>query len=196
MKKKYNSKYIRNILEGVVLSAQLYLTKNGRIWDPEAEEFINYLNGFTKYCYPFRCDDWKKNIREIIYSPKVPRPGVEITDELKEYLDMDKTIIINAIYHFIDAAEVMEVYAKTHSWDEVEKTVNNQGHSGLTFGALRNILLDYALMGTEFADRFSPHSVDVDENFRKAYLERKEYLDQIKKLTSILNDEVTRKLKK
>ena len=195
MEKKYTSKDIRKILESVVVSTQLFLTKNGKVWDPEAEEFINYLNSFTKYCFPFRCDDWEKNIRELVYGPKVLKPGIEITNKLKEYLDYDKDIIINAIYHYIDAAEVMEAYATTHSWEEVQRIVNNQGHGGYTFECLRDILLDYALMGTEFADRFSPNSINKDENFKKAYLERKAYLEQIRKLTRVLNHEVSRKRK-
>ncbi len=60
MEKKYNSKDIKNILENVVLSYQLYLFKDNKIWDPEAEEFIAWLNSFSKYCFPFRRDVWKR----------------------------------------------------------------------------------------------------------------------------------------
>lgn len=188
MEKKYTSEDIKTILEKVVVSHQWYLTRDGKIYEPEAEEFINWLNSFTKYCFPFRSDVWKNNIRELIYNPKVPRIGVKITDELKDYLDEDKSCIIGALYHFIDAAEVMEVYATTKSWEEVARTVSNQGHSGHTFSCMRDVLLDYSLMGVEFIDRFDPDSINKDKNRKKAYIERKHYLEQIEKLATVLND--------
>ncbi len=128
----------------------------------------------------------EKNIRDLVYNPKVLKPGVTITKELKAYLDYDKDCIIRALYHFIDAAEVMETYATTKSWEEVERTINNQGHSGFTFSCLRDVLLDYSIMGVEFIDRFDPDSISTDDERKKAYIERKAYLEQMGKLINDL----------
>ena len=190
MKKEYTSEDIKNILENVVLYTQFYITKNGKICVPEAEELINWLNSFTKYCFPFKYDDWEKNIRKLVYEePEIPRPGVKITKELQDYLDNDKESIIQALYHYIDAAEIMDIYAKTKSWEKVTKTLKNQGHSGYTFSCLKDILLDYSLIGVEFINRFDPNLINRDKERKKVYLERKSYLEQLENNIKVLNDE-------
>ncbi len=192
MKKKYSSKDIINILERVVIHHQLHLTKDGKIYSPDAEEIIEWLNSYKQYCLPFRSDAWENSIRELLYNPKVPRPGVVITEDLKKYLDDDKRCIMLALYHYIDAAEVMETYATTKSWEEVAKTVENQVHTSHTFSCMRDILLDYSLMGVEFIERFDIDSLKSSKNRKKAYLERKQYLEQIKRCANVLNKEYKR----
>lgn len=195
MEKKYTEEDIRLILEEVVLAHQMFLTKNGVAWEPDAERFIEWLGGYSKYCLPYRAQEWEEKIRELIYNPKVLKPWVQMTPELKKYLDDDKDTIIRALYHYMDAAEVMEVYANTHSWEEVKRTVDNLHLLGWGFGCLRDILLDYSLMGTEFVERFDPISLDRDKNRKKAYLERKAYLESAHKLIDVLNGEVQRRQK-
>ena len=89
----------------------------------------------------------------------------------------------------------MEAYATTHSWEEVKRTVDNLHLLGWGFGCLRDILLDYSLMGTEFVERFDPISLDSDKNRKKAYLERKAYLENAHSLIDVLNGEVQRRQK-
>ena len=195
MEKKYSSKDIINILERVVIHHQLHLTKDGKIYSPDAEEIIEWLNSYKKYCLPFRSDAWENSIRELLYHPKVLKPWIVITEDLKKYLDDDKRCIMLALYHYMDAAEVMDTYATTKSWEEVEKTIENQGHTGHTFACMRDILLDYSLMGVEFVERFDPDSLEKNKDRKKAYLERKNYLEQVEKCINILNEECKRQSK-
>ena len=195
MEKKYSSKDIINILERVVIHHQLHLTKDGKIYSPDAEEIIEWLNCYKQYCLPFRSDAWENSIRELLYHPKVLKPWVVITEDLKKYLDDDKRCIMLALYHYMDAAEVMDTYATTKSWEEVEKTIENQGHSSHTFACMRDILLDYSLMGVEFIERFDPDSLEKCKERKKAYLERKNYLEQVEKCINILNEECKRQSK-
>ncbi len=44
-----------------------------------------------------------------------------------------------------------------------------QGHTGLTFSGLSNVMIVYSKIGVEFIEIFDPGRINRDESFKKYY---------------------------
>ena len=71
---------------------------------------------------------------------------------------------------------IMEAYNNTHSWEEVDKVLRSQGHSGFTFSGLLNVMIKYSVIGAEFTDRYAPLELKRDSNLKKAYKRNRELI--------------------
>ncbi len=67
-----------------------------------------------------------------------------------------------------------------------DKVVNEQGHSGLTFSGLLNIMVQYSLIGVDFVDRYDPSRIKRDKNFKKIYNQSKSYIENRSQLNKRL----------
>lgn len=173
--KKYSSEEISEILEDVKTCAQLFCTKNNKVYSDMAEEFINSMGEYAKYCYPEMASRWKHKIRENIYGPLVPRGFMPINDIIEGTIRTRKMAIIDTLFNFVNAGEIMRIYDETHSWEEIDRILDIQGHTGSTFAALISILILYWPLGVAFTDRYDPTRIDVNEKFKIDYEQAKEY---------------------
>ncbi len=171
----YSSEEINEILEDVKTCAQLFCTKNNRVYSDMAEEFINRMGEYAKYCYPEMASRWEHKIRENIYGPLVPRGLMPINDIIEGTIRTRKMAIIDTLFNFINAGEIMRSYDETRSWEEIDKVLDSQGHTGSTFAALISLLILYWPGGVAFADRYDPTRIDVNEKFKIDYEQAKEY---------------------
>lgn len=172
---KYNSNMLEEILEEVRISALLFVTKDGKINCPSAENFLEWINEYSVYCIPEKKEAWKDEVRKLIYSPLVPKPGNQDNEFVKDIIKNNNYAIIDSLYNFMDAGRIMETFSATKSWEEVESVVSEQGHSGYTFSGLLNVLIEYAPFGVEFVDRYDQDRIKRDKNFKKLYNESKKY---------------------
>jgi len=175
MELKYNSAAIKDILNEVTICTQLFCTKNGEIYSTSAEEFLEWINEYTKYIIPEKVDTWKKVTRKCIYSPLVLKHDIEITKPIQRLIESREYAIIDNLFNFIDAGEIMKTFDETKSWDEVYKVLQEQGHSGWTFSGVLNVMINFSSLGVEFVDRYAPYKLDRDEGCKELYEEMKDY---------------------
>lgn len=173
--KKYSPKEISEILDDVKTCAQLFCTKNNKIYSDMAEEFINRMGEYAKYCYPEMASRWKHKIRENIYGPLLLSGFIPINDRIERILRIRKRTIIDTLLNFINAGEIMRIYDETHSWEEIDRILYNQGHTGSTFAALISILILFWPLGVAFTDRYDPERKDINEKFKVDYEQATEY---------------------
>lgn len=173
---KYNSQKIREILSEIRVCTLLSCTNDGKVYSSSAEEYLEWLGEFTKYCIPEMKNDWMDTIRKIIYGVLVIKPKFDDDPDIQEVIRNNEYAIIDHLYDFMNAAEIMKVYDETHSWDSVNEVLREQGHSGWTFSGLSNIMIKYSLIGVDFIEKFDSDRISRDKNFREYYNKAKEYL--------------------
>ena len=174
--KKYNTEKIKEIINEIRIHSLLCCTEKGNVVSSLAEEYLNWLGEYSKYCIPETQQEWQETIRNILYNVVVAKPKYKDDLKIKETLENNEYAIIDNLYNFMDAGEIMKKYAETHSWKIVEELVREQGHSGWTFSGLSNILIKYSLIGVDFIEKFDPDRIIRDENFREYYNKAKEYM--------------------
>lgn len=57
-----------SVMRNVRMARILHLTKDGRVYSHEAEEYINNLSKYSEYCKEGKKEDWKNHIRLIVYA--------------------------------------------------------------------------------------------------------------------------------
>lgn len=174
-KVKYTSEQLEEILDNVRVSTLMYCTRDGQVVSSLAEEYLNWINEYSKYCIPEMMEDWKLENRKIIYSPLVPNLECKDNPRVKELIIRNNWAITDNLDSFMYAGEVMKLYSETHSWEKVDELLKEQGHSGWSFSGLVNTMLKYSMIGVEFVDKYYPGKVNIDKDFRKMYNERKDY---------------------
>lgn len=190
---KYKSKQIKEILDSIRLNTLLHITKDGKIDCPEADNFIAWIDGYAKYCIPEMQEKWKEAIRKILNGTIVPKPKYQSDTKVQEIVISNDYTIIDNLYNFINAGEIMQTYEETKSWEEVNKIVDKQGHSGWTLSGLLNIMIQYSLIGVEFVDLVDQDRINRDESFKKLYDEAKSYNDNRTELNKRLIVAITPK---
>lgn len=190
---KYNSKQIEEILDRIRISALLFITKDGKIDCQEAENFLTWLNGYAQYCIPEMKEKWKDSTRQILFGAIVPKPGHLDDAQVKEYISKNNYAIIDNLYNFMNAGEIMQTYNETKSWEEVGKILDKQGHSGWTFSGLMNVMIEYSPIGVEFANIYDEDRINRDDNFKKVYDKTDNYLEKRKELNKRLVVALARK---
>ena len=174
--KKYNPQKISEIINDIRICTLLYCTKNGKVYSSSAEEYIKWLGEFSKYCIPEMKNDWMDTIRKIVYGVVVTKPKFSDDPAIQEIIRNNEYAIIDNLYNFMNAAEIMKVYDETHSWECVNYIVKKQGHSGWTFSGLSNTLIQYSLIGVDFIEKFDPNSINRDKDFKEYYNKTQEYI--------------------
>ena len=167
--KKYNYDKIKEILNEIRHSTLLCCTKNGKIYSSSAEEYLKWLGEFAKYCLPEKVEEWNENIRKILYSVIVPKHKFKDDPHVKRIVESNEYAIIDSLYNFMNAAEIMETYDKTNSWECVREKIKEQGHTGFTFSGLSNVMIEYSKIGVEFIENLDPDRINRDESFKKYY---------------------------
>lgn len=190
----YNTEKLKDILSNVRICTQLYCTVNGKIHSIEAESYLSWINEYSKYCLPEMVNSWQEVTRHLIYSPLVLRPGVEVTPEIKTMIDINEYNIIRDLYDFMNAGKIMQVYDETASWEEVDKVLNEQGHSGYSFSGLSNMMILYSPIGVDFIERYEPSRIKRDKEFKKYYDKAKEYNANRKELNKRLVYALSKKI--
>ena len=174
--KKYNSQKISEILNDIRICTLLYCTKNGKVYSSLAEEYIKWLGEFNKYCIPEMKNVWIDTIRKIVYSVVITKPKFTDDPDIQELIRNNEYAIIDNLYNFMNAAEIMKAYDETRSWECVNYIVKKQEHSGLTFSVLSNILIQYSLIGVDFIEKFDPNRISRDKDFKEYYNKAQEYI--------------------
>lgn len=177
-KVKYTLEQLEEILDNVRVSTLMHCTKNGEIVSSLAEEYLRWINKYAKHCIPEMAEEWCLENRKVVYSPLVPNLDCKDDPRVKELIIRNNWKITDTLDSFIFAGELMEVYANTHSFEEVDKLLREQGHSGWSFSGVVNVMLKYSMIGVQFVDRYYPGKRNIDKDFRELYNERKNYFQQ------------------
>lgn len=172
MKYKYGTKELIDILNDVRLCTLLYITKNGKVFSSKAEEYLRWINEYSKYCVSGMEDAWQEDIRRILYNPLILKPEYKDSDKGLELIKNNNGVIIDKLFDYMNAGMIMDEFARTQSWGEVQKVLDEQGHTGFTMSGLESVLIMYALIGNEFIDQFDKDRVRRDANFRSIYQKR------------------------
>lgn len=85
-KNKYSSKQLEKILDKVRNCTLFYITKNGKIDCPSAEEYLIWINQYAQYCIPEMAENGKETVRRIIYSPLVAKPQYQDNSIVKQLI--------------------------------------------------------------------------------------------------------------
>ena len=171
--KPYGAAELKVILNAVRLVKRFHITENGEIHSAMAEEYLKWLNQYAVYCSEDKQEAWKKDTHDIVYRPKVIKPICERDMKAQQTIANDDYGIIDDLYNFMDAGEIMKTYHETESWQKVYEVLKGQGHSGYTFSGVASIILEYAPFGVDFIDRCCPERINYDEEFKKVYMGRK-----------------------
>lgn len=167
--RKYTTKDLKVVLSDVRMCTLLYCTNNNKVVSALAEGYIDYMNEFGRYCMPEKRNDWNEKIREIVYAPIVLKPNTEVSSELSKMVIAKDYAIIDSLFNFMNAAEIMKEYSETHSWERIDEIMEKQGHTGFTLSGLENIMLLYSNIGVEFVDRYDSSRIKRDKDFKEEY---------------------------
>ena len=174
---KWSLEKLESMLDEVRLYTLFHITKNGKIYSTVAEGYLKYISKYSKYCIPEMADGWINTIRNLIYNDVLVLNQQYQNDSSAKQLIKDNNYeIIDNLYNFMDAGVIMEVYNNTHSWEEVDKVLKSQGHSGFTFSGLLNVMIKYSVIGADFADRYAALELKRDSDLKKAYKKLKNNL--------------------
>ena len=184
--KEYNYEKIQEILNDVRVCTLLCCTQDGQVYSVLAEKYLEWLGSFSKYCIPEMNQDWQNTIREIVYSVLVPNHQFKDNPDTKKIMQDNEYEIIDNLYNFMDAGEIMKTYAKTHSWEQVNNLIKEQGHSGWTFAGLSNVLIQYSPIGVDFIEKFNPERIKHNHDFKRYYDVAKNYKDNRQELNKRL----------
>ena len=189
MKEMYSGENHKKIIKNVEVCKALYLTKDGKVYSCEAEEFIENMKEFNIYLKPDKIDLWNNEIRRIIYdtfayiSTANDEPGVKRTVEAR------RARIIGDLFAYINAGEIMRVYKQTNSWDEVYKTLQEQSHSGNTFSEVALVIKEFSVFGLEFIQKYAPHMIKENKK------EVEDYEKELRETLRIYSERYEKELK-
>lgn len=159
----YDGINFKAVLDSVRTAKVFSIEIEGKLYSVEAEKYLKWINQYSLYCDKEKREAWRKITREIIYGARVVGPQVK--DDMKRYqlLESNNLEIEAAIYHFVNAGQVMKIYQETGSWEMVDDELKKQGHTGATFTSLINVLLQFSNFGAEFIERYC-----VDRNVKSS----------------------------
>ena len=188
MSRKYSYQDIKEVINDVRICSMQKKTKNSKIYSLKAEEFIDWMSEYSKYCALDMQEKWNNCVRELTYNILIPKNAYVTNDKVKEILKYSDYSWIDKIYNFVDAGDVMKVYSETNSLEEVYKVLKEQGHSGYTFSGMSIVVMAFSTFGVEFIDRFDATRPKRDEKFAKMYNQAKISKDEKIKKKTFYND--------
>lgn len=168
-KYKYGSKELKEILDDVRMCKMLCCTKDGKVYSLKAEEYLLWMNEYAKYCLEDMQDIWKKDVKTIVYGPLILRPEFRDDPDGLALIKNNTSVIIDTLFDFMNTGLIMQVFDETSSWEEVERMLDEQGHSGSTLSSLENMMIKYASIGTDFIEHVDPNRITRDKKFKKIY---------------------------
>lgn len=118
------------------------------------EEFLEYILEYSKYCIPEMQEAWQIDIKRL----------------LSAILDNDT--LIDYLAYYVYTAELMQIYANTHSYKDLKDTLYNQKHTGLSFSGTSSLIIKYAIFGKDFINSFDPTRPKKEKN---NFLESRNY---------------------
>lgn len=189
----YRLKQLEEVLDNVRTSTLMHCTNNGKIVSSYAEEYLRWIGEYSKYCIPEMVDSWNEENRKIIYSPLVPNPNYREDPRVRELIIRNNWKITDELDSFAYAGEIMKLYDETHSWEDIDKLLHEQGHTGWSFTGVVNTMLKYSMIGVQFVDKYYPGKRNIDPNFRKLYDERKNYFEMRNNLNKRLVYAISKK---
>ncbi len=185
---EYSYNDLKDIIEDVRMSYQWYITRDGEIFSANAENFLESISIYAQFCIPETAESFLKDIRYIVYHPKIPQLVIKDKEKeeiVKQIVKNNTDFIIENLFDYINACQIVETYAETNSWKEVETKLHEQGHSGYTFSGLSNVLIKYFPMGVEFIDKFAATRTSRDKEFNKYYLDLKQKVSSKKETNHV-----------
>ncbi|OMD76854.1 hypothetical protein [Paenibacillus odorifer] len=91
---------------------------------------------------PSLCEEWKSKGRQVLDQDKW------------EYWDRIIPIRLNDLYHGMELGcclKIVKILNDNGSLEEAKKEIENQGHSGMSFGLVRTMVKEFCNRGSEFA---------------------------------------------
>lgn len=194
MKKlKYSIKEIEEILSEITINTQSNHKNDGNQHSKLTEEFLEWINGYNKYCIPEEVQNWKKITKETLYSQLVLKTS-EYNSKTEALMDNSKDEVIDNLLGFMYAGEVMKLYDETKSWYEVKQLIDSI-YSSFVFIKMSDILLQFWTYGAEFIDRFDYFRIDHNKNLKEIYDKTKQLQEKRNQLNSRLINALSNKLK-
>ena len=145
--------------------------KKELILDEKAERLLNKLKISSKYIYKKKVEEWNTYLRSLIYSPLILINSSKKIKHLNTILNTIDIEIIDELYAYIDAFEIIKKYELTKSWKEVEKLLKKQGQTSYSLDAISEILLEYSYIGVEFVNHFNKRCIINNLEMRRYYEE-------------------------
>lgn len=157
LSKTYGLKELKDIL-GSIIKNQIVGDVNLR----EAEEFLAWLNTYTKYCFLEQKEKWQRITRETLYQELNPAYQVPNIWSNIYYR-------IEILHDFMNAGEIMQVFDEAKSWEEVDKILDKEGYPDDAITRLTNLLITFWPHGVEFVDRYLKDRLEQDKKFLENY---------------------------
>lgn len=171
--KEYSYTRLQEIINKVRMSLRLHIQKHNKPYCHEAEGFIQAVMAYSPLLIPERIKHFELVLRRYVYGL------VELPEKLNEnelqgrtfeqFEKLDTLSVVNDLYQYIDTCKVLKTWNDTHSWEEIDKVLHKQGHSGYSFSGVANMMLKYSDIGVEFIDRYCPDRIERDSNFAEIY---------------------------
>jgi len=158
-------KGVKEVLADVIAKQLVGISKS---------DLAESYNSYTKYCFPELKEEWNRMTRVIVYQP--------LTLNKDMIIDPNVYGRVNTLANFMEAGEIMQTFFETKSWEEVDKVLDRQGHTGYTFSGMANVLILFSPMGVEFVDRYTKDRLERDQGFRDNYIVAKERINARNKL--------------
>lgn len=120
--------------------------------------------GKTKEEFDTSQRKWKENSekREAEFKESIPSlseewkaKGRQVLDESKwDYWDEIVPIRLSDLYHGMELGcclNIVKILNDNGSLDDAKREIENQGHSGMSFGLVRTMVKEFCNRGSEFA---------------------------------------------
>jgi len=170
---KHSSTKLEQTIDNVRMSLRLHIQKHNKPYCHEAEGFIQTIMAYTPLIIPEKVKEFEFVLRKYVYDGVVLPETFDKRDlwnrTIKEAEEINTLSVVDDLYQFIDSCSIMKKWSDTHSWEEIDKVLEKQGHSGFTFSAVANMMIKYSDMGVDFVDRYCPKRLENDENFAEIY---------------------------
>ncbi len=148
-----------NVIKSVKMAKYLFLTKYNdetgktETYDYTAEDYINKLNKYSEYCPADKCEDWKKQVKKVVYG------AGSVKDD----------IIIQFMRAYEVAGEVMKSLRENKSWQEISNIARKYSFDPYYITCLGKLLLEFSKYGLEFIDNVVGDEIDYLTELRKLY---------------------------
>ncbi|MBR2828104.1 MAG: hypothetical protein IKE70_02605 [Bacilli bacterium] len=137
-----------------------------------AEDLINQFRNNKDLIIEEKQEKIINYIESLIYSPLIVLEKGKKSKYLNKILNTIDFEIMDEFYGFLDALEIMKVYAKTNSWEEVKNTLKRQEHTRYSMESVLEILLEYSNIGVDFTNIFANNIVKENMELNRLYQER------------------------
>ncbi len=171
--KEYSYTRLQEMINNVRMSLRLHIQKHNKPYCHEAEGFIQAVMAYSPLVRPEKVKEFELVLRRYVYGC-VALP--ETFDEkdlwnttVERAEEMNTLAVVNSIYQLIDYCNVVKKWDDTQSWEEIDKVLHKQGHSGYSFSGLANMMIRYSDIGVEFVDKYCPDRLERDSDFAEIY---------------------------